>query len=256
VDFVKHHDGVITADDYVGGIRDETGLVSVPLVSYANGLRFPVKEITQAAHARGGRVFVDAYQGAGVVPIDVGELDCDYLACGTLKYLLGSPGLAFLYVRPGLELSVDPQLTGWFARKDPYAFDPEVLDYAEGARKFQTGTPAIPAAVTGVAGLSLILETDPQENLDHVLAIGQHMQEALLKEGFGLFSPTDRSLLGPQVTVLTQHADDLCSFLTARGVLASPRGRAIRFSLHYYNTLDDAHQAFVGLLDYRRDHPM
>ena len=255
-DFIAHKGGVITAEDYLGRIRGDHALVSVPLVSYANGLRLPVRTIADAAHAVGARVFVDAYQGLGVVPVDVRELDCDYLACGTLKYLLGAPGLAFLYVRPGLEFSVEPPLTGWFARQEPFAFDPGLLDYADDARRFQTGTPAIPAAFAGVAGMSLVLETQPQANLEHVLSLGDFLQEEFLRAGFSLFSPTDRSLRGPQVSVLAQDAEGLGAFLADRGVLVSPRGQAIRISLHYYNSFDDARRVLQGVIDYRRTQPM
>ncbi len=256
VDFVAHRGGVISEDDYLAALRDDTALVSIPLVSYANGLRFPVREVAAAAHRRGARVFVDAYQGAGVMPADVRELDCDYLACGTLKYLLGAPGLAFLYVRPGLDLPADPPLTGWFARREPFAFDPRLLDYAGDARKFQTGTPAIPAAFAGAAGLELLLETDPAQTLEHVLSLGDFLQEELQRRGIGLFSPTDRSRRGPQVSVLAQDAEELGAFLADRGVLVSPRGRAIRVSLHYYNSLDDVRRVLEGVIEYRRGHPM
>ncbi len=256
VDFVGHKDGVITAEDYVAALHDDDALVSVPLVSYANGLRLPVREIADAAHAKGARVFVDAYQGAGVVPADVRELDCDYLVSGTLKYLLGAPGICFLYVRPGLELPLDPPLTGWFARKEPFAFNPRLLDYADDARRFQTGTPAIPAAFAGAAGLSLILETDPARNLEHVLALGDYLQEEFLRAGVALFSPRERSRRGPQVSVLAQDAEGLGAYLAERGVLVSPRGQAIRISLHYYNNLDDARRVVEGVLEYRKGHAL
>ena len=63
----------------------------------------------RCAHARGARVFVDAYQAVGVLPVNVDELGCDYLVAGTCKYLLGLPGVAFLYVRDGVA-------DGWIRR--------------------------------------------------------------------------------------------------------------------------------------------
>jgi len=256
VDFARHRDGVVGAEDYLALLGEDTALVSVPLASYANGLRLPVREIAAAAHAKGARVFVDAYQGAGVMPADVRELDCDYLACGTLKYLLGAPGMAFLYVRPDLAIPLDPPLTGWFARRDPFAFDPRLLDYAADARRFQTGTPAIPAAFAGAAGLGLILETDPARSLEHVLELGDYLQAEFARAGVALFSPRERARRGPQVAVLARDAEELTAFLSARGVLVSPRGRAIRISLHYYNDLEDARRAVEGVLDYRRGHAL
>ncbi len=252
VDFIPQTDGLVDPQQYMERIGEQTALVSVPLVSYANGLRLPVADIARTAHARGARVFVDAYQGAGVLPIDVEALDCDYLVAGTLKYLLGSPGLAFLYAREPAAALRDPILTGWFARQEPFAFNPRRLDYAVDARRYQTGTPAIPAAFAGRAGLDLINETDTPSVFAHVQDLAGRLQDRLLGEGFALFSPTDPAFRGPQVTVRMDDAETCAAFLTDRHVIVSPRGQAVRVSLHYYNNADDLDRVAEGLLAYRQ----
>jgi len=88
------------------------------VASYRNGARAPAADVVALARSVGARVFVDAYQAVGVLPVDVRELDCDYLVAGALKYLLGIPGLALLYVRGGLTDAVAPQLTGCLGRVD------------------------------------------------------------------------------------------------------------------------------------------
>lgn len=73
--------------------------------------------------------------------IDVVRDDIDVLVCGAQKFLLGCPGIAFMYVRRTLAQTLEPANTGWFGRVNPLAFDIRTLDYAEGARRFDTGTP-------------------------------------------------------------------------------------------------------------------
>lgn len=255
VRFLPHQDGVIEGRHYLEAIGPETNLVSVPVATYANGLRFPVSEITRQAHARGARVFVDAYQAVGVIPIDVEEMGCDYLVAGTLKYLLGAPGIAFLYVRPGVTEDLPPTLTGWFARKEPFAFTPRVLDFADDARRFQTGTPSIPSAFAASAGLSLIGEVDIGDVFRHVAGLAGELQERLLAGGFRLYSPTDEELRGPQVTVLTSSGEEVAQYLKDRGAVVSPRGPAIRISLHYYNNGEDAQHVLGALEACRAEHP-
>ncbi len=255
VQFISDKRGLVQTEQYLDQINDEVALVSTPLVSYANGLRLSVREIAEKAHRHGARVIVDAYQGAGVVPIDVEDLDCDYLVAGTLKYLLGAPGIAFLWVRPELEQPIDPVLTGWFGRKEPFAFTPRVLDYAENARRFQTGTPAIPAAFAASAGLSLINETNTDEVFSHVSQLAQILQDNLVDADMALYSPTDPQQRGPQVAVLTDNADHLAEFLEQRRIFVSPRGKAIRISLHYYNNKADLDQVLAGLVEYQRLFP-
>ncbi len=251
VDFIAHQGGLLDAAAYRARLDTDVSLVSVPLVSYANGLRLPVAEIAREAHRQGTRVFVDAYQGAGVMPVDVRELDCDYLTAGTLKYLLGAPGLAFLYVRNGTTHAHEPVLTGWFGRRAPFSFNPRELDFADGARRFTTGTPAIPSAFAGRAGLEMVLETDPGAVFTHVSDLAGHLQGRLLASGFELFSPLDPSQRGPQVAVRVESPEDCAAYLATRGVVVSPRGDVVRLSLHYYNNDEDIERAVDALLAYR-----
>lgn len=255
VTYVPEREGALSADDYVQAMDPATALVSVPLATYANGYRPPVRSLTSAAHDQGARVFVDAYQAVGVLPVDVRELDCDFLVAGALKYLLGVPGIAFLYVRGELIERLESPLTGWFARRGPYDFTPRVLDYAPSARRFQTGTPAIPAAYAARAGVSLLRELEPKAVWCHVDELAQSLQDSLLDEGFALYSPLDREARGPQVAVRLDDPEEAAAFLKARGIVASPRGPALRLSLHYYNTHEDVDTALAALRAYRDSHP-
>jgi selenocysteine lyase/cysteine desulfurase len=236
---VPGHDGIVPAEEYVAAIDETTGLVSVPLVSYRNGLRLPVAEVIEAAHAAGARVFVDAYQAAGIVPVDVGALGCDYLVAGALKYLLGVPGIAFLYVRGGLTDDLEPQLTGWFGRTDPYSFDPRSIDFPAGARRFETGTPAIPSAYAAVAGLETLATADPEAVDAHVRGLVDLAHDRLTELGRTLWSPADPALRGPQVALVDDDPDTLAARLAERRIVTSPRGRLLRLSFHYYNDASD-----------------
>lgn len=235
--------GMVREEDYIEAMDESTALVSAPLAAYANGLRLPIRAIADRAHKIGARVFVDAYQGAGVLPVDVRALDCDYLVAGALKYLLGTPGIAFLYVRREIIAEHRPLHTGWFGRANPFAFDPRTLDFGPSARRFETGTPAIPAAYAAAAGLGLLEELDMADVERHVAALAQRLQDRLLDQGVALFSPLDPALRGPQVTVRTTAPDALTAFLAERRILASPRGDAVRLSLHHYNDEDDVSRA-------------
>jgi selenocysteine lyase/cysteine desulfurase len=160
-----------------------------------------------------------------------------------LKYLLGTPGIAFLYVRERLIGEARPLHTGWFGRHDPFAFDPRRLDYAAGARRFEGGTPAIPAAYAAAAALSWFDELDLGAVERHVAHLADRLQTALLAEGVRLTSPLDPTRRGPQVAVAAQDANALAHHLAGRGIVASPRGQAVRLSLHYYNNEEDVDRA-------------
>jgi len=253
VRFVSGDDSATAAADYAAVIDQTAGLVSVPLVSYRGGHRFPVREVASAAHAGGARVFVDAYQAAGVLPVNVRDLDCDYLVAGALKYLLGVPGLAFLYSRGGLADDLPPELTGWFGRIDPFSFDPRTLDFADSARRYETGTPAIPSAYGAVAGLTTLREAgaDAAAVERHVNSLAESCTRALAEAGERIFSPADAGLRGPQVAITDDNPDALSAYLAARRIVASPRGDLLRLSFHYYNNEEDVTTVCEAIRDYR-----
>jgi selenocysteine lyase/cysteine desulfurase len=252
VRYVPDRDGVVTAEDYAAEIDESCGLVSVPLISYRNGVRLPVRDVIDSARSAGALSFVDAYQGAGVEPIDVQDLGCDFLAAGALKYLLGIPGIAFLYVRGGTTDFRDPQATGWFGRRNPFEFDPRHIDYPADARRFEAGTPAIPAAYGAVAGLRVLGDLDLKAVRHHTAELGRYAHDSLTAIGERLWSPADAALRGPQVAVRTGDPNRLAGYLADRNIVTSPRGELLRISLHYYSTADDVDTVVNAIRDFRR----
>lgn len=254
VRYVAEHDGVVEAEDYVRCIDAGTHLVSIPLVSYRNGARMPVPETVARARELGARVFVDAYQAAGVLPIDVQELGCDYLVSGTLKYLLGLPGMAFLYVRGGLMPELEPRLTGWFGQRNPFGFDPRELAFADHARRFETGTPSIPSAYAAVAGLRTLARVDQQSAAAHLRELVDQTHARLVEAGEHVWSPADPARRGPQVALVDDDPPALAEYLAQRRIVVSPRGHVIRISFHFYNHPPDVDAVTTAIADWRTRH--
>ena len=242
-----------TVAAYADAIDETTGLVSVPLVTYQDGLRPPVDRIAALAHDAGARVFVDAYQGLGTQPVDVDALGCDYLVGGSMKYLLGLPGVAFLYARAGREHDVEPQLTGWFGRREPFAFDPATLDFADGARRFETGTASVPAIYAANAGLDLIASLDLAAVRAHVDDLGRYLTGRLAGEGETIRLADRPDRRGAHVALVDPAAIALGVFMGERGIAVSPRADVVRLSLHYYTSTTDVNAFCDVLKEYRTD---
>ncbi len=221
-------------------------LISLPHVCYANGMMLELEPIVAAAHAQDTLVFVDAYQSVGTVPIDVKASGVDFLAAGTLKYLLGTAGIAFLYVNPSILEQLEPTVTGWFGRIDPFAFDPAHLDYAPNAARFDLGTPHIINAYVARAGMELVMAA----GVEHI-----RMQvERLSALAYRLASQLDLRILGPQrvqdkgaTTAIDagsrENAHRLEEELRRRSVVVSARGKAIRLAPHGFTREDELEQA-------------
>ena len=231
-------------------VDERTGLVSVPLVAYESGIRWNAGLIAEIARDHGAVTFVDAYQAAGVCPINVSELQCDFLVAGTHKYLLGLPGCAFLYVRDAELTALEPQLTGWFGRCDPFSFDAHRLDFPPNALRFQTGTPAIPAVYACTAGLGLLAELDLHEVEKHVASLILHLESALDVAAGRVLAPGGHSSQGAHVGIVHPAPAELARWLSRRGILTSPRGELLRVAFHYYNDARDVDRLCESMKEY------
>jgi selenocysteine lyase/cysteine desulfurase len=247
---VPDPNGEVPVDDYLAAIDERTALVSMPIISYRTGALMPVAQVVRRAREVGARVFVDAYQVAGVLPVDVTRLGCDYLVSGTMKYLLGIPGIAYLYARAGLADDLSPQLTGWYGRGAALSFDPQALDYPDDARRFQMNMPTLAAALAANAGLGLIGELDLDAVRRHVYGLVDRTLRRLAESGTPVYSPTAAAIRGPQVAVLDDDPMKLAAWLNARRIFPA-RGHVVRMSFHYYNDESDVDTACAALAEYR-----
>ena len=238
-------------DAFAAAIDEQTAVVSITAVCYRNGARLPVEEIAQIAHEKGALVVLDAYQAIGTYPLDVRELGVDVLAAGVLKYLLGSAGLGFMWLRPGLSERLLPTQTGWFA--DENIFEMDISDYSPSAtaRRFQSGTPPVPSIYAGIAGLELMEEIGVAETRTHVTALNEHLIAGVDDLGGVVVTPRDPEQRGALVCIRSTDAPQLVAALGEDGIVTSERDGNLRISAHAYNTDEDIDAVLAGLARHR-----
>ena len=195
---------VVVPDDraIVEAIDERTLLVPITHVLFKTGEIQDVAAIMRRAHEVGAHVVLDAYQSAGIVPLDVTELNVDFAVGGSVKWLCGGPGNGWLYVRPDLAETLEPTFVGWQAHARPFGFEPE-LEYAEGSARFLTGTPNVPALYAASAGYDLIEEIGVERIREHSLRQTQLLIDLCDEAGFAVGSPRDPARRGGTVTVRT-----------------------------------------------------
>jgi selenocysteine lyase/cysteine desulfurase len=235
--FARATENQIPISSYEALIDDHTLIVPLTHLCFMNGFRSPVSDIVQIAHDRGAMVLLDDYQDCGTRPIDVKKLNVDAYVSGTLKYLLGPPGLAFLYVRESIAESLVPTVTGWFGQTNPFAFDAKLFDPAPGTRRFESGTPPIPPIYGAMAGVELLQEL----GLDVVRDQIRSLTAALIRgaSGLDINIKTPLDSVGPLVVLQTKDAEKVVQLFGQQGVTCSSRHDGLRISFHAYNTLDD-----------------
>lgn len=237
VQFVPADGDRIPLSNYEKLVDRNTLIVPLTRVCFKNGFRSDVSAIVQLAHHNGALIMLDDYQDCGTRPVDVKAMDLDFYVTGTLKYLLGTPGLAFLYVRRELISSLIPTVTGWFAQTNPFAFDPQHIDLSLGARRFESGTPSVPNLYASVPGFQLLQEIGMQNVGDHIKKLSQSLLTRAGDLGIRVKTPADSK--GPLVVLQCKDAALLVEKLAEGGIVASSRHDGLRISFHVYNTLDD-----------------
>jgi kynureninase len=242
---------VVCEDDraIADAIDERTLLVPVSHVLFKSGEIQDVEAIVRRARDAGAHVVLDAYQSAGVVPLDVTALDVDFAVGGSVKWLCGGPGNGWLYVRPDLAEVLEPTVTGWQAHETPFAFEPH-MRYAHGAARFLTGTPNVPAHYAATAGYDLVEEV----GVDRIRASSLR-QTALLIEladaaGFEVRSPRDERRRGGTVTVDVPEFPAVHRALAERQVICDFRPDAgLRLGPHFFTSDDELRHAVAEIVD-------
>ncbi len=240
VEFVPSRDGMtIPPSAFAERIDDQTALVVTTHLFYTTGYLQDVGAIADAAHARGALCVIDGYQTCGCVPLDVGAMDCDAFVGGCLKWLSGGPGNAFMYVRPELIPQTRPQGTGWFATRDPFSFTLQELDFADDARRLETGTWAVASHYAGLAGLELILEVGVDNIQERLRDLTDRILERCDEARVRTFTPRERERRCGIVTLECDHPEEVEAKLHKEGVIVDSRPGRVRLSPHWCVTEEE-----------------
>ena len=233
---------------YLDALDDRTAVVSASRVSYLDGAVLDADELAAGCREAGAWCVLDDYHGSGVVPIDVHEISCEALVGGPLKYLLGGPGVAFLYVRRDRIPELEPLVTGWFSQADFFAFDNARLDWPDTAQRFALGTPSPAAVFAAAAGLDLIHDIGPDRIQARVAELTSYLIERADEEGYPVRTPRDPTRRGGMVAIGVHDSEEvLDTLLRQQRVIVDERHGALRICPHVYSSEDDVDAFFAAL---------
>lgn len=235
----------------INAIDDETLVVSVTLVCFRNGTMTEIEPILEAAHKKGALVLIDAYQGVGTVPIDLSTLKADFLVGGVLKYMLGVPGIGFMFARESTTKHLIPTTTGWFAARDIFAMDIHAYDPAKDARRFESGTPPIPSLYPAAAGLELLLEVGIHNIYNYVTPLHEEIRAGIESIGGVVVTPANRANHAAMLAVASTDEHAHVAALEAEKVVTSSRDGNIRISPHFYNNREDVEKVVAAFAKHK-----
>ncbi len=244
-------DGSIPPELYAAVVDERTALVCCTTISYRTGHRHDVAEIARIAHDAGALCLADSYQGIGAIDFDAPALGVDFVTGGTVKYLLASSGLGFLYVRGGLLPELLPTQTGWFADEDIFQMDISDYSPAADARRFDAGTPPVPNIYGGLAGMSIVEEAGTAAIEEHIAGLADRLIAGLDELGATVATPREPERRGPLVCVRSTDVRTLVDTLAAARIVCSERDSNLRIALHLYNVDEDVDIVLTSLARHR-----
>src|ERR1700678_2831208 len=244
-------DGYIPLENFAKAIDEQTQLVAITHVCFRNGAKLDIPGIVRLARAKGAKVLLDCYQSVGSVDIDVKALDVDFAVGGMLKYLLGTAGIGFLYVRDTLLPSLLPTNSGWFAQAEITAMDITANRPAPSARRFEAGTPAVVNAYAAEAGLKFLLAVGTPAIEARNLALTRSCMQGLEEIGWPSVTAPQNERRGATVAVPSRASAGLSKELMKQDIVTSYRDDNVRASFHFYNNDDDVESFIAAMQELR-----
>jgi len=220
-------------------VSAKTALIATSRVYFTTGFIQDVAALAQLAHRNGALLLVDDYQATGQVPIDVRRTEVDILITGGLKWLIGGPGIAYLYVRRELIQSLKPTVTGWFSHARQFDFDPHHLEFREDARRFEAGTPSVASIYAGRAGLQIINEIGAVNVRRRSAELREDLVGRLTERGYRLRLPADPDTRSGITIVELEDPMAVTRALAERRIIVDKRPGAVRISPYFYNTTEE-----------------
>jgi selenocysteine lyase/cysteine desulfurase len=248
IEFVKSHDGIVSADDIVDKMTSRTRLVSVSMVQFHTGYRIDLKKLSHVCRELNIYLSVDAIQGLGALNLDLQEEEVDFISCGVQKWMLALQGLSFIYVAEKLQEEIQPAYVGWLGVNDAWNMLDYNLSLKESAERFQPGTLSNIGMYALNASLKLFREFGYKEVEKRVISNSQYLINELLKIGIApILMGLNKQFLSGIVSFKHPHAYSLLEILQENKIEAAVREGIVRISPHFYNTEEEINKLIETL---------
>ena len=248
IKFVEPHDGIVSAEDIIAAVTPRTKLISISFVQFLTGYRADMQMLGEYCRAHNIIFCVDAIQGLGALQLDVKKCRVDFVSCGTQKWLMSEPGLAFIYLTSELQERLNPKYVGWLSVNNPWDLLNFDLSLKTDATALQTGTTNNIALAAYAAALGLMGQITAAEREQIVLDNSEYFIGKLQEAGYKpILTGVDRKYLSGIVSFPHENAQAIFEKLTKASITCSLREGIIRFSPHFYNTRNEIDKAILAM---------
>ncbi|RWD50778.1 MAG: aminotransferase class V-fold PLP-dependent enzyme [Mesorhizobium sp.] len=254
---VEADSGAIPSDALSKAIDSRTRIATVSTVTMVPGFKTVMEPVTEACKRVGAFLLADASQSVGILDTDIARLGVDGLVASSYKGLMGLYGLGFLYCRQEWADRLSPAYLARFsvdlgdAPESAPIFDS--IKLRAGAPRFEIGHYNFPGVIAVYTSIGQLMEIGTPAIEQSVTSVARRLASGLLDLGLPVCggAPGDHTgsivALGyPETLAGSRQADSrihsLHEHLSKNKVIVSARRGMLRFSLHLYNTADEADQ--------------
>jgi kynureninase len=218
--FVQSPDHIYTPPElFEAAVDSKTALVATSRVFFTSGYIQDIRAVADIAHKHGAYLLVDDYQGTGQIPLNVVTQDIDVLVTGSLKWLMGGPGIAFVYIREGLIPALKPTIAGWFGHREQFQFNAQVY------------------AANG--GLDIVQEASVESICERSRFLTNDLIAQAREHGWKVRAPQEPELRSSIVMLELDQPGEIVKELAARGIIIDSRPGLLRISPYFYNTIEE-----------------
>jgi len=248
VRFIPLRDERILFEDIEDLIDSRTRLITMSSVQSVNGFMIDLKKLGQICKSKGILFFVDAIQSLGAVPIDVKEINADFLCADGHKWLLAPEGIGIFYCKKELASNIKPNLVGWKSVENDHNFESFEFKLKNNTLRFEEGT----FNTIGIYGLGaavdLLLEVGVDNIGKRIYELGDLIISEAEKRGFTLKTPKNSDERGGIVSFAGDFdPKEMAEKLFEQNIVVNYRGGGLRVAPHFYNTEDEILKFFKTL---------
>ncbi|GJM15716.1 MAG: cysteine desulfurase [Thermodesulfobacteriota bacterium] len=248
VRFIPLRDERILFEDIEGLIDSQTKLVTMSSVQSVNGFMIDLKKLGQICKNKEILFFVDAIQSLGAVPIDVKDINADFLSADGHKWLLAPEGIGIFYCKKELASKIKPNLVGWKSVENDHNFESLEFKLKNNALRFEEGT----FNTIGIYGLGaavdLLLEIGVDKIGKRIHELGDLIISEAEKREFTLKTPKNSDERGGIISFAGDfNPKEMAEKLFEQNIVVNYRGGGLRVAPHFYNTEDEILKFFKTL---------
>jgi selenocysteine lyase/cysteine desulfurase len=247
--FLESRERRLWIDDLRSLMDGRTRLVSLSFVEFASGFRNDLTAISSLCRERGVLFFVDAIQGLGGFPLDVGNTPIDFLSADGHKWLLGPEGAGLFYLRRDLVDLLRPVAVGWHSVVRPNDFSTIDFRLKPHAGRYESGTLNVAGITALGASMELLLGIGIEKIASQVLQLTDYVSERLASAGFEVYSSRRAEDKSGIVSILVPGRDPRQVVRQCRdaGIVINQRAGRLRVSPHCYNTTEELDRLVTAL---------